>query len=113
MAETVQRPTQKAEEGKIYFLRAGKEHHCIVAGELVRLKGDDGDSTVLTDAQYEVFKDKFLPQGQKNAAAEAAGADAPAPIVSKPDPAKAGTTASTSTSTDSTKQPSGGETKTV
>lgn len=52
-------------ETKLYYLKPGLEHNVIVAGELKTLKGDDGDATELSNSQYESFKDKFLPHGQK------------------------------------------------
>lgn len=75
---TVETPPQpeNPEETGTYFLRPGMEHNQVVRGEHRVLKGPN-DSASLTRGQYEAFKDKFFPLGQRHGPVEDADREMP------------------------------------
>ncbi len=84
MAEEV-----KNDESELYYLKKGAFHNAVVNGNAREYSGDKGDGVRLSPGQYESFKDKFHPLGQKNSEAEALSHPevtglAPEPSAAKP-----------------------------
>ena len=62
--------TNDTETNEVYYLRKGATHNAIVGGNAREWSGDKGEGVPLSAEQYESFKDKFLPLGEKNRDAE-------------------------------------------
>ncbi len=62
--------TNDTETNKVYYLRKGAFHNAVVGGNIREWSGDKGEGVPLSAEQYESFKDKFHPLGEKNREAE-------------------------------------------
>lgn len=55
------------EKNRLYAVKPGHVHTYVINGTRVVASGDKGHTVPLSAAQYESFKDKFLPASEENA----------------------------------------------